>query len=558
MTEKIFRSMMTAMVSVLLASLLLILGCLYEYFGNVQEQQLAQELSLAAAGVESAGMDFFPQSDKGSSRLTWIAPDGSVLYDGQADRSTMENHGDREEVREALFSGEGTSSRYSSTLLEKTIYCARRLSDGSVLRISVSHASMAVLVVGMLPPICAVLLAALVLAFLLASRLSRRIMEPLNTLDLDHPLDNQTYDELAPLLKRISRQRSQIDAQLAQLRQRQEEFSQITASMNEGLVLLNREGSILSMNPAAARLFHPEGDVEGQDFLTVERSPEISNALHRALQTGHDELSLQRNGRIYQLDVSRILWEGKTAGLVLLLFDVTERANGERARREFTANVSHELKTPLTAILGSSELIENGMVRPEDLPRFAGHIHGEAARLLSLIEDILRLSQLDEGAELPREAVSLDDAARAVAAELQEQATQGQVSLTLSLRPCTVWGEPRLVHEIVRNLAENAIKYNVAGGSVTITVTEDGTLTVADTGIGIPPAQQSRVFERFYRVDKSHSRAIGGTGLGLSIVKHACADLGAKLRLESAEGQGTTVQVFFPRESGQEHAPSSI
>lgn len=337
---------------------------------------------------------------------------------------------------------------------------------------------MAVLVVGMLPPICAVLLAALILAFLLASRLSSRIVEPPNALDLDHPLDNQTYDELAPLLTRISRQSSQIDAQLAQQRQQQEEFFQITASMNEGLVLL--------------------------------------------------------------------------------LFDVTERANGERTRREFTTNVSHELKTPLAAVLGSSEMIENGMVRPGDLPLFAGHIHGEATRLLSLIEDILRLSQLDERAELPRKAVSLDDAVHGVATKLQEQAGQGQVSLNLFLRPCTIWCEPRLIHEIVRNLAENAIKYNVAGGSVTITVTEDGTLTVADTSIGIPPSQQSRIFERFYRVDKSHSRAIGGTGLGLSIVKHACADLGAKLRLENTEGQGTTVQVFFPREPGQERSPSSI
>lgn len=545
MTGKIFRSIMLAVGGVLLASLLIILGCLYDYFGGVQKNQLWAELDMAAAGVESSGMAYFDALNPESSRLTWIAADGSVLYDAQADQDNMENHADRAEVQEAIASGKGSSERYSSTLLEKTVYCAKRLTDGSVLRISISHVTMAVLAFGMLQPICVVLLVALILAFWLASRLSKRIVQPLNSLDLDHPLENQTYDEIAPLLRRISQQSGQINTQLRQLQQKQDEFDQITASMNEGLVLLDSKGAVLSINPAARKLFHAGKFVTGWDFLALERSREISEAIAKAAQAGRSEIALQRDGHIYQIDISRIESEGKTVGVVLLVFDVTEKVEAERTRREFTANVSHELKTPLTAILGSSELLESGMVKPEDTARFVGHIHAEAARLLTLVEDIIRLSQVDEGVELPMETVDLAAIATEAVDQLREKAEKSHVTLNVETETCHLQGVPRLFHEIVYNLTENAIKYNVPNGTVTVTVTKDGTLTVADTGIGIPPEHQERVFERFYRVDKSHSKAIGGTGLGLSIVKHACAYLGASVELQSEVGKGTTISVQF-------------
>ncbi len=549
MTEKIFRSITLVVGSVLLGALLIILSCLYDYFGNVQEKQLWAELDMAAAGVESAGMAYFNVLNPDSSRLTWIAADGKVLYDAQADQKSMENHADRVEVQEAISTGKGSSERYSSTLLEKTIYCAKRLNDGSVLRISISNATMGVLVLGMLQPICAVILIALVLAFWLASRLSKRIVEPLNNLDLDHPLENRTYDEIAPLLRRISQQNRLINKQVKQLRQKQDEFSQITACMNEGLVLLNGKGNILSINPAAERFFHAENMSAGQDFLTVERSRETSEAITAAAQNGHCELISERDGRTYQIDISRIESDGKNIGVVLLIFDVTEKVEAERTRREFTANVSHELKTPLTTILGSSELLQNGMVKPEDTARFAGHIHEEAARLLSLVEDIIRLSQLDEGVEIPTETVDLSAVAKDVTEQLREKAEKSNVTLNLQAESCLSEGVPRLFHEIMYNLTENAIKYNVPNGSVTVSVTKGGILSVSDTGIGIPAEHHARVFERFYRVDKSHSKAIGGTGLGLSIVKHACSYLNAAVELKSEVGKGTTVRVIF---SGKE------
>ena len=544
MTRKIFKAVMAAACGVLIASLLIIMGCLYDYFGAVQTSQLLAELDMAAAGVETAGLDYLQTLGDFSNRLTWIGADGDVLYDAKADEAVMENHAEREEVREALTSGAGQSVRYSSTLLEKTMYCAKRLPDGTVLRISESRATIAVLILGMLQPICLVLLAALVAAYFLARRLSEKITQPLNALDLDHPTENQAYDELAPLLRRISQQRKQINAQLRQLQQRKDEFTQITACMNEGLMLLAPSGTILSMNPAAKRFFNASELAVGQDYLTVERCRELTEGISEAGEKGHSEITLNRDGRVYQLDMSRIQSDGETVGVVLLIFDITDKAESERNRREFTANVSHELKTPLTVILGSSELLQSGMVKSEDAPRFVGHIHDEAARLLALIEDIIRLSQLDEGASTAAETVDVAEVASEVVSLLSAKAEECGVALALNAEECCISGERRLVHEIVYNLTENAIKYNVPGGRVTVDV-KGSVLTVADTGIGIPKEDQARVFERFYRVDKSHSKAIGGTGLGLSIVKHAAAYLNAEITLESEEGKGTTVKVEF-------------
>ena len=549
MTRKIFLSIMAAAAVVLLCSVLIIMGCLYDYFGGVQERQLEDELALAQTGVECSGKTYLKALEGESYRLTWIAPSGEVLFDSQADESSMENHAQREEVRQALETGEGQSSRYSSTLLEKPIYYAKKLTDGSILRISISRATAGVLVMGMLQPMLVVLAAALILALVLAKRISARIVAPLNRLDLEKPLENDTYEELSPLLTRINQQRRQIDAQLRTLQQKKDEFDQITASMNEGLVLMNEKGTVLSINPAARELFHAEPDCVGQDFLTVERSHEISCAIRRALEEGHAELRVERGGREYQLDISRIESEGTVIGAVLLAFDVTEQAFAERNRREFTANVSHELKTPLQSIMGSAELIENGLVKQEDMPRFVGHIRTEAARLVTLIEDIIRLSQLDEGGELPFEPVDLKKLAEEASASLASAAAEKQVTIHVHGDDRQITTVRRLASEIIYNLCDNAVKYNREGGSVDVTI--DGTahgavVTVQDTGIGIPPEHQSRVFERFYRVDKSHSRQSGGTGLGLSIVKHAVQYLGGRIELESQPGKGTTMRVHFP------------
>lgn len=549
MTKRIFRATLLVGVAVLIASLTLVMGALYSYFGRVQESQLRDELSLAVVGVEQNGTDYLKQLESDQYRITWLRADGAVLYDTQADAESMENHAQRQEVQQALATGEGESSRYSDTLLQKTVYYAKRLPDGTVLRLSAIRVTTGVLVLNMLQPILLVLAAALILSGVLASRLARRITEPLNRLDLEHPLENDTYEELAPLLRRMEHQRRQIDRQMDELRRRSEEFEQITGSMNEGLVLLDEAGVILSINPAARRLLDAAENCVGQDLLTVDRDVALSDALRQAAEQGHSEFRGQRNGREYQFDVTRIQSEGRTAGTVLLVFDVTERAFAERNRREFTANVSHELKTPLQGIIGSAELLENGLVKQEDVPRFIGHIRSEAQRLVTLIGDIIRLSQLDEGEPMPAEPVELLALAREAAESLQSAAAARNVTVTVEGEPVELTGVRRLLYEIVFNLCDNAIKYNTDSGRVQVTVTkenETAAVTVRDTGIGIPPDQQDRVFERFYRVDKSHSKASGGTGLGLSIVKHAVQYHHGAIHLQSEVGKGTEIRVTFP------------
>lgn len=549
MTKKIFQSILLVAGCVLLASLLIIMGFLYDYFGGVEENQLRNELSLAAAAVEDGGTDYLSRLTADRCRLTWIAADGSVLYDTRTDAESLENHASRAEVSQALTTGTGESTRYSSTLMEKTMYYAQRLDDGTVLRISISRATVGMIAVGMIQPLLIVLIVALILSGLLARRLSRRIVDPLNSLDLEHPLDNDAYEELSPLLKRIHRQHVEIQTQLRELREKTDEFTQITGSMREGLILLDEHGSILSINAAAQTLFGADAQCVGKDFLTVERSHEISAAIQAAAGDGHSEVRTERAGRVYQFDISRITSNGKLLGTVILAFDITEQEFAERNRREFTANVSHELKTPLQGIIGSAELIENGMVRPDDLPRFVGHIHAEAARLVTLIDDIIRLSQLDEGDAMPTEPVDLLAVSQEAAENLHDAAAARDVTVSVTGQPSVIPGVRRLLYEVVYNLCDNAIKYNRDGGRVDVTVAADAggsSITVADTGIGIAPEHQSRVFERFYRVDKSHSKASGGTGLGLSIVKHAVQYHHGRIELESTPGTGTTICVVFP------------
>ena len=551
MNHKIFRSILLVAAAVLLASLLIIMSYLYEYFAGVQERQLGDELSLAAAGVENYGESYLQTVKPGDYRITWIAADGTVLYDTIRPDTPEENHAGREEVKRALETGEGKSTRYSTTLLEKTIYYARRLTDGSVLRMSISGATTGYLALGVVQPALLVFVLALILSSFLARRISNRIVEPLNHLDLDHPLDNTAaYAELSPLLRRIHEQRVENAAQLRALKQKTDEFNQTIGSMKEGLVLLDENERVLSINAAAKDVFAVNDDCMGRDFLTIDRDPDMTHALGKARADGHAEIRRAHRGRMYQFDISRIESSGAPIGTVLLAFDITEREYAERNRREFTANVSHELKTPLQGIIGSAELIENGMVQPQDVPRFVEHIHSEASRMVTLIGDIIRLSQLDEGDVMPREDVDVLAAAKEAVLNLSDEAAKRGITMTVDGTPAIVHGVRRLISEIAFNLCENAVKYNRDGGSVFVKVETEGentALTVQDTGIGIPDADQSRVFERFYRVDKSHSKASGGTGLGLSIVKHAVMYHHGKVELRSATGEGTCVRAVLPK-----------
>lgn len=558
MTKKIFRSTLMVAAAVLAASLVIVLGCLYDYFGDVQEHQLKDKLRLAACGVEESGQDYLDRlaardSGHGGSpdyRLTWVASDGTVLFDTHVPAEEMENHGSRIEIREALLNGESSSVRYSDTLTQRTLYYACALEGGTVLRVSASQATELALVLGMLQPILVIGILAVILSAVLAGRAAKRIVRPLNSLDLDHPLDNDAYEELAPLLRRIHQQRGQISAQLRELRAKTDEFEQITGHMSEGLVVLDREGAVLSVNPAAQAVFGADRSCIGRSFLTVDRTPEMSQAVRTALEEGHGSTRSQRGGREYQFDLSRIEWSGAAVGVVLLAFDVTEQAGAERSRREFTANVSHELKTPLQSILGSAELLKNGLVKPEDIPRFSSLIHGEASRLVTLVDDIIHLSQLDEGVSLALEPVNLLEIAENAADALRGSAEKKHVRISVAGEPVQISGVGTFLYEMVYNLCDNAVKYNVENGSVEVTVSgsdQEAVITVRDTGIGIPPEYQSRIFERFFRVDKSRSKASGGTGLGLSIVKHIAQYHHGTIGLQSEAGKGTVISVTLAR-----------
>ncbi|MDO4369870.1 MAG: ATP-binding protein [Clostridia bacterium] len=548
MTSKIFKSIIAAVVAVLIATLAINLGALYPYFNQLQQTQLKDELHLAANAVQEIGVRYLDDLDMDRYRFTWVAADGTVLFDNQADAAAMENHADREEIREALLTGTGSSTRQSATLTEQTIYEAVRLSDGSVLRISVSRATAVLLLLGMLQPICIVLVIAIAISAWIAHRIAKRVVEPLNRLNLDAPLENDAYEELSPLLHRIHAQRQEIKEQMWTLERKQNEFNQITANMKEALVLLDTSARIISINPAARRLFGAGDDPIGNDILTIDRSQNMRAALENARADGRAFFRDQRNGRIYQFDLSRIASDNAVQGTVILAYDITDQANAEQNRQEFTANVSHELKTPLQSIIGSAELLENGIVKEADIPRFVDRIRKEATRLVNLIDDIIRLSQLDEGVDMPMESVSLRELSEEVCENLADAARQKDVSLKVTGSEGVITGVRRLLYEIVYNLCDNAIKYNRDGGSVEINLSQDADavlLRVQDTGVGIAPEHQSKIFERFYRVDKSHSRQSGGTGLGLSIVKHAVQLHHGSISVESQPNVGTAITVRF-------------
>ena len=548
MTKKIFRAMIAVVMLVFLANLFIASSFFYDYFNQSQVSQLRENLSLVAANVDKVGTEYFDHFDSSVFRFTLVSADGAVLYDSQAQAGEMENHLDREEITEALETGSGSSTRYSSTLTERTFYEATRLENGDVLRISVSQATAGALILNMLPAICAILIVSVVVALILSHKMAKSIVRPLNELDLENPVENDAYEELAPILSKLNGQHKQITQQMRELKQKSDEFEQITDSMNEGLILLDQKGRILSINAAAKRLFGADDSIIGNNFLTVDRSIDMSRAIEKALGGKRSEFRKERNGCEYQFMINRTESGGKTTGVVSLCFDVSETVFAERNRREVTANVSHELKTPLQSIIGSAELLENGLVKPEDTGRFVGNIKKEAERLIALINDIIRLAQLDEESEPANESVDLYDVAREVTEVLAASAEKKQVKLQLNGESCVISGVRRYLYEIIYNLCDNAIRYNKEGGEVAIELGhQDGNivLSVSDTGIGIPAEHQSRIFERFYRVDKSHSKETGGTGLGLSIAKHAIAYHGGSIKLDSTVGKGTTITVTF-------------
>ena len=522
MTKRVFRSIFLASLAVLLATLALILGALYTYFSDVQAEQLRLQTALVAHALETEGVSYFDDLDTSDRRITWIAADGTVLYDSRSDSGVMENHLEREEVKAALATGSGTSFRYSDTLMERYIYTAQRLSDGTVLRFSAAQNTVPHLVLGVVKPIILVIGIAVALSALLAGQLTKNIVAPLNELNLDDPLSNREYVEIQPLLRRLDSQQVQLRAQSQELRQKQKEFNAVTRSLSEGLVLMNSSGTVLSINPAATRLLEITPNCLGADFGVANRNTAISALVEKALTGEKAEENVALTDGEYLAAASPVRSDGAVFGVVLLLFDVTQKQKAEALRREFTANVSHELKTPLHAISGYAELMKDGLVPPEDTRHFAEKIYSEAQRMIDLVEDTLRLSRLDEGAaDMQWAPIDLYETAKSAMQELTAPAELKNVSIRLEGKKTVIQGIPQLVSGIVFNLMDNAVKYNKDGGLVIVRLGEEkgqAVLTVTDTGIGISPEHQERVFERFYRVDKSHSKEIGGTGLGLSMI----------------------------------------
>ena len=552
MTKKIFKSTVLVSAMILILGSALVMGILYRYFGKQLDGELEKEASYLAYGVEQSGVNYLEHLKQKDARITYIDASGNVLYDSQADISSMENHSDRKEFEEAVQKGHGYAERMSSTLSEKTVYYARKLTDGTVLRVAVVHSSILALMLQLLPSVIGVAIVMLILAGIAAARISAKIVKPINTLDLDHPEDNQIYEEVGPLLSRIHKQNYQIQMQLETARRNQEEFQIITENMQEGLLVIDAYTMILSGNSSVWRMFQLREPKIGDSVYSLDRNEDFRKVVEDVLKGQHGSAMLQLDGEYVQLIANPVSRDGKVVGAVLLLVNETEKVERENLRREFSANVSHELKTPLTSISGFAEIIQDGMVQGEDVQKFAGRIYREAQRLIQLVEDTIKISQLDEG-ENPYKWEKVDAYAvvKNVCGNLRDIAAKKNVHLFIDgekLIFCTV--KP-ILEEVIYNLCDNGIKYNREDGTVSIHLQElkdSVEIRVKDNGIGIPREDCSRVFERFYRVDKSHSKAIGGTGLGLSIVKHGVTFLGGTLKMLSEEGKGTEITMTFPKE----------
>lgn len=550
MTKRIFKSILLAAFVVLLASAGLTLGVLYNHFGNQLEKELRTEAEYLAIAVEKEGMKAFDSLPADAQRITYVDTDGTVLFDNAAEADQMENHKEREEIEEAMETGRGSAVRTSDTLSRKTLYFALRLEDGTVLRVSSEQYNVPGLIGGMVQPMLLILLLMLIISGFLASRLAKHIVNPLNGLDLDHPQENQTYDEIAPLLTKISRQQNSLQREIADAKRQQEEFSIITENMEEGFLVIDSHTEVLSYNSSALRLLGAEEKQARQSVLALNRSEAFQDTVERVLSGQHVISNQEFQGISCQVAANPVFQDGRVTGAVILILDVTEKMNGEKMRREFTANVSHELKTPLTSISGFAEIISDGFVRPEDTKKFAGRIFNEAQRLITLVNDVIKISQLDEG-KLPyeRESVDLYETVREILKRMEESANAEGIHLYLYGPHVKADTVRTILEEVLYNLCDNGIKYNKKGGSLTVTLSMEGDcprITVEDTGIGISEEDQKRIFERFYRVDKSHSKAIGGTGLGLSIVKHGSMFLGGDMKVESTLGEGSRFILTLP------------
>ena len=550
MKRQIFGSiLLTSLISMLLMSCLIFIVMYGQFYGDMKNT-IAKEAGILTEGYMLSGEEYLEKLSAESIRVTLIAADGTVLFDNLAKPVSMDNHRDRPEVQKALETGTGETTRLSETIGYQTFYHAVRLNDGNVLRAAKTTDIVYATILASIPVTILAIAAITVLSALVAGWRTKKIIMPINQINLDEPLQNDVYAELSPLLTRIEKQHREINTQMKELQKKQDEFSAITGNMSEGLILLDMSGTILSINESAAHLYGLDRDYAGKDILEVDRSLPVQEIIKDASEGKHAETTMDISGRSYHFIANPVLSSGRVSGAILLAFDITERSHTEKLRREFTANVSHELKTPLQSIMGSAELIKNRLVRDEDLPRFAGRIYDEACHLVELIDDIIRLSQIDEiRDDVPKETVKLKALCDTAADRLKTLAGERGIIIEVLGEEAAVNGIRQLIYEIIYNLIDNAVKYNRPGGQVRVAVSEDvtgTTLSVTDTGIGIPKEDQSRIFERFYRVDKSHSRDTGGTGLGLSIVKHAALCHNAEIELQSRLGQGTIIKVKFP------------
>lgn len=549
MKKRIFRGMFLQSCLIVCLSIVIIMGMLYRYFSKLTMNEIKNELEYISVGVEQNGIDYLKDIGTIDSRITWIGKEGDIIYDSEKDASEMENHKDREEFINALESGSGESYRYSNTLGEMSYYYAKQLANESVLRISGTRYTVFTLLFGLATPFVCVVAIAFVLAMFISKKISEKITEPINNIDLGNIDNVDTYEELTPFIRKISHQNKKIQSQFNELQRKQQEFDTITENMSEGLLVFDKNTDVIFYNTSALKLLGAEGVLGTQSVYVLNRSDVFMKSVNRALIGEHNECNIKINERIYQIIANPVYNNKQLAGGIIIIVDITEKEERENLRREFSANVSHELKTPLTSISGFAEIMKSGMVKEEDMKHFAGNIYNEAKRLITLVGDIIKLSQFDEGSqvaefeELDFTAIINDNVDR-----LASLAADKLICLQVDCDDVKIFGLSSVIDEMVYNLIENAIKYNREDGRVCVSLKREADkvkLMVEDTGIGIPYAEQSRVFERFYRVDKSHSKEIGGTGLGLSIVKHGAAMHNAIIELESEPGKGTKIEVVF-------------
>ncbi|HGI4342192.1 TPA: ATP-binding protein [Streptococcus agalactiae] len=551
MTKKIFRTTLSASLGIVLVTILMIMGFLYNYFNHIQREQLRTQTALASQGISFEGKDYFENLKTSNVRITWVDNKGQVLYDTQSDAKHMKNHANRQEIKEAIKSGYGESTRWSATLTEKSIYAAQRLNNGTIVRLSVAQQTIFYLLLGMISPLAIIILLAIILSVLIARYIAKKVSEPLNNIDLDHPLSNDSYEEITPLLRRLDSHQAKIQHQKLLLQKRQKEFDTIISKIKEGMILLDDQARIVSINAEALKLFQINDDWHGRFMMEVSRDLTLKDLIDQGLKGKKKEANIGIENNHYRVLVRPTTDNNRVTGLVVLLFDVTDQLQMEQLHREFTANVSHELKTPLHVISGYSELLANQMVPNEEVPQFAAKIHKESERLVKLVEDIINLSHLDEQEKLPQETVNLYDLTQKVLEGLQAKADKKHIQINFNGEEAILRGNPVLLNSLVYNLCDNAITYNHEKGQVNVTLKNSPdtiTLEVSDTGLGIAEKDKKRIFERFYRVDKSRSKIVGGTGLGLSIVKSALDFHNGSIKVDSHLGQGTTMTVLLHKQ----------